>query len=121
MVESRGPEHLLLPQTGKSQKLGKPNLRNQNPRRGNPKRLQPNQTTSFNAFPKLYTTSGRAEDETVDAFLRHIPSKVTEEDNMHLDRPIEEAKILKALNQFMKTKPQVQMASLFISTKSVGT
>jgi hypothetical protein len=60
------------------------------------------QTT--NHFHKLYTTNGREEDEIVDALLRHIPGKLTEDDNLHLNRQIEEAKILKAINQFNEDK-----------------
>ena len=55
-------------------------------------------------FQNLYTTSGRDEEQIVDSFLRHIPSKITEEDNTHLDKPIEEAEILKVLNQFHEDK-----------------
>jgi hypothetical protein len=55
-------------------------------------------------FHNLYTTNGRAEDEIADAFLRHIPGKVSEEDNLHLNRQIAEAEILKAIDQFNEDK-----------------
>jgi hypothetical protein len=60
------------------------------------------QTT--NHFHKLYTSNGRAEDDLVDSLLRHIPSKITDEDNLNLNRQIEEAEILKAINQFNEDK-----------------
>jgi hypothetical protein len=43
-------------------------------------------------FQTLYTTSGIDEDHLSEAFLQHIPRKITEADNIHLDRPIEEAR-----------------------------
>jgi len=52
----------------------------------------------------LYTTSGSDEDHLSDSFLQHIPSNITEADNYHLDIPIEEEKILRALNQFQDEK-----------------
>jgi hypothetical protein len=74
-----------------------------------------------NHFHKLYTTNGRAEDEIVDALLRHIPGKIIEEDNLHLNRQIEEDKILKASTNSTKTKLQDQTGSPYTSIKNVGT
>jgi hypothetical protein len=42
-------------------------------------------------FQNMYTTSGKDEDHLSEAFLQHIPRKITEAENTHLDRPIEEA------------------------------
>jgi hypothetical protein len=60
------------------------------------------QTT--NHFHKLYTSNGRTKDDLVDSLLRHIPSKIMDEDNLNLNRQIEEAEILKAINQFNEDK-----------------
>jgi hypothetical protein len=55
-------------------------------------------------FQNLYTTSGIDEDHLSEAFLQHIPLKITEFDNILLDKPIEEAEILRFLNQFQDDK-----------------
>jgi hypothetical protein len=60
------------------------------------------QTT--NHFHKLYTSNGRSEEDLVDSLLSHIPRKITDEDNLNLNRQIEEAEILKAINQFNEDK-----------------
>ena len=51
-------------------------------------------------FQNLYTMPDKVENKIIQAFLQHIPSKIIEEDNAHLDKSIEEAKILKSLKQF---------------------
>jgi len=55
-------------------------------------------------FHNLYTTNGRAKDEIAYAFLMTIPGKVMEEDNLHLNRQIAEAEILKEIDQFNEDK-----------------
>ena len=60
------------------------------------------QTT--NHFHELYTTNGRSEDEIVDNLIRNIPGKLTKDNNLHFNRKIEEAEILKSINQFNEDK-----------------
>jgi hypothetical protein len=38
-----------------------------------------------NHFHKLYTSNGRSKDDLVDSLLIHIPSKITDEDNLNLN------------------------------------
>ena len=42
-------------------------------------------------FENLYTTSKKDENQLIEVFLQHIPRMITEEDNVHLDKHIEEA------------------------------
>jgi hypothetical protein len=77
------------------------------------------QTSSH--FLKLYTSDRRPEEAPTDSLLSHIPSKILDEDNLKLNRQIEEEKILKAINQFNEDKALGPMDSPYISIKNVGT
>jgi hypothetical protein len=60
------------------------------------------QTSSH--FLKLYTSNRRSKEAPSESLLGHIPSKISNENNLKLNRQIEETKILKAINQFNKDK-----------------
>jgi len=47
-----------------------------------------------NHFIKLYTSDRISEESLADSLLSHIPRKFLDEDNLKLNRKIEEAKIL---------------------------
>jgi hypothetical protein len=56
-------------------------------------------------FTELYSSEGDIDKELSNLFLSHIPHMISENDNLKLNKPVEEDEIFKAINQFHRINP----------------
>jgi hypothetical protein len=71
-------------------------------------------------YSQLYMKSRDLDVDMRNKFISHLPQLVSEEDNLELNKQVEEEEIMKAINQFNPDKAQALMVSPFTSLKDVG-
>jgi hypothetical protein len=83
LVESRRPEHLLLPQQAKVRNWANQISEIKTPEGEILKDFNQIKQQASMHFQNLYTTSGRAENQIIEAFLNTSPVRLQRKDNTH--------------------------------------